>query len=175
MTKANEDKKINDILHARALQLAKSKTDTEIVQSSTILVFHVGENEKYAIPYHNVERVERINNIRTIPKLDPLFLGITYLNSEVCAVVNCANMLNIKSEEVYKPEFIILLTQDNVSIALASNTILGLIPFEKNQKLTHFDTDDGRDVALIDGVYQTDITLINLNKTFNYIKNYTLI
>lgn len=172
MSSGNNTDNINEILHKRAEQLAKSIESSELVESSTILVFHVGNEQKYAIPYYPVQRVSKLEIIRSIPNLSALFMGVIYLNSVVWPVINGAELFNLVSKQSFNPEFLILMNKDDTKIALATNTVVGLVPYNKDKQLTQFENNHNG-THLIKGVYETDIALIDIDATFTLIKDYT--
>jgi chemotaxis signal transduction protein len=172
MSTGNKEVNIDEVLNSRAKQLAKKTIDNTLVETSTILVFNVGTEQKYAIPYYPVQRVNKISNIRKIPDTKNLFMGVTYLNSEVWPVINTAELLSLIDKRSFKADYFILLSKNGTKVALATSTVIGLEPFDKQKILTKFDEDTTTKSNLIKGIYGKDIALIDIETTFELIKNY---
>lgn len=164
---------INEILHNRAIQLAKLSDSTALVESSTILVFQLGEEQKYGIPYYPIQRVSKLERISPIPNLSTLFMGIVQLNSEAWPVVNAAELFDLSTKQSFTPEFLILMVKEDIQFALATSMVIGLVPFNKKAELSHFDHGEKTESSLIKGIYEQDISLIDIETTFNFIRNYT--
>lgn len=169
-----EHNNTQSILDKRAKQLAREVEDSALVESSTILLFTLGLHQKYALRYHPVLRVNKIDKITQIPNLHPLFMGVIYTNAEVWPVIHGVQLYQTEAGSDFTPNYLIFLQKDKQKYALAVDTVIGLTPFNQNQKLTKFEYRELDKKKLIDGVYGEDIALINIDKTFNFIKDFNI-
>jgi len=164
------ERDLNEVLAKRAEELAREKDDTALVDTSTILAFSLGTEEVYALPYQDVFKVCNMVPITPVPAIHPIFLGLVYLNAEVWPVVELNKLLNLKQNDDY--EMLILLKQQQTRIALAISEIKGLVQYDGDVTLTHESKD--AEEGLIKGIYRSEIAIVNNDKLFQKMVDYTI-
>ena len=156
------------ILKDRALLIAQEKAETTTTTGSSLLVFQVGREQKYAIPYPAIDKVISEQKITPVPGVNPLFSGLLYYNAEVWPVISASVLFECKQPEIAND--FILLRQNSNRYALSVEAIIGQIIYDELTELTQLSAEGTSKPSFIQGVYQTDITLVNPDVIFTLLE-----
>lgn len=161
----NNDPLLNDkekqILAQRARLIATEKKDLTAVSgtNTNLLVFHVGEEQKYALPYDAIDKVIVHKKIRPIPGVNPLFLGLLYHNSEIWTVIDLRQLLGCKFSDSLT--HFILLDEHQRRYALCVGTIVGSIIYDESIDLIQFSLDEAKQQSFVRTVYSNEIAVLD--------------
>ncbi|KTD09424.1 chemotaxis protein CheW [Legionella jamestowniensis] len=160
-----ESSKAKQVLAARAKLIAKKKMDVSSTSDAAILVFYVGAEQKYAIPYTAIDKVVSAQKTIVIPGVNPLCSGLLYHNAEIWPVVNLDVLLNCKETETVSN--FILLQDRQYHYAFRIGTIIGQVEYDESITLDHLSAGESeQQSSSILGIYQADIALLNIEAIF---------
>ncbi len=171
MNHPNKPSYVDQKMQERAALLAKPLAVYTSV-SERLLIFHLGENQKYALLHQDVERIIVKQKITPIPGLPSLFAGLIYYNSEVWPVIDLHGLFDIK-KKADMTNFILIANKTH-HYALLVGRIIGQIAYDKTIGLTHLSQNMAADKRPIQGIYQGDITLIDMLAILNLLESVQL-
>lgn len=160
-----KDEKSLKILQQRAELLSKIKSNETKQSTATLLVFDVGSTEKFGIEFTAIEKVIEQEKITPMPNVNKLFSGLLYYDSQVWPVIK-GSLLFTKSTDAIFNEHIILLKLHDTKIAIQINKILNQVLYSGEEHLVRMPNNENN---FINGIYHSDISLININAIFEYI------
>jgi chemotaxis signal transduction protein len=156
------------ILKNRAQALSK-KIDLKSTRNITsILVFDIGTQDKYGIRFSNIEKVIESSVITPIPLAPEAFSGLLYYNSEVWPVISLRKLFLSKSNDVSLSNNFILINNDIGRFALEINQISEQKTFDELETLTTLANENN---TFFHGIYQSEITILNINSILKHINN----
>ncbi|MBX9704104.1 MAG: chemotaxis protein CheW [Silvanigrellaceae bacterium] len=156
--------KAKETLAYRRELIAKEKAAFSAVAETAILVFYVGEKQKYAMPYAAIDKVIAAQKITSIPGLSSLFSGLIYHNAEIWPVINLKILLGCQQTDTANN--LILLHEDKHQYALSIGAIVGQESFDESMLQPGFSAEEEGTPSYISGIYQTDIALLDINAIF---------
>ncbi|WP_419419247.1 chemotaxis protein CheW [Legionella sp. D16C41] len=153
------------ILARRKAVVAEEKLDYISQKNNFILVFKVDELQKYALSYTQIEYVIPYQQTTAVPGADPIFSGVIYYNNEVWPVISCHRLFKMQDQETVS--FFILCRKDMQRLALSVNKIVGQLSLKENEELFPLVNEKVNKNSYVQGIYQIDIALIDLDAIFN--------
>ena len=161
------NKEESNILHQRALDLAKSRTEQiEKAEQCSYVVFAL-QNENYGIESEYVQEIVHINDITAIPNTPDFFHGIINHRGKNHAIIDLKKLLGIPEIGLSEMNKVILLKNGQNSFGLLTDKILQIDQIEKG---AHFEpplhiSELGK--TIIKGINQHGITLLNGHELIN--------
>ena len=158
------------ILKERAKILARSETKKSNNDSSIVFVFHVGDVEKYGLKFSSIEKVIEKESITKLPGNQSVFSGLLYYNSEVWPVINAQKLFSLNQNSTALEENLVLIRNPLGRFALEINKVAEQVLLDESISLTILANNQHE---LIQGIYQTDIAMIDIDAIFNYTNTLT--
>lgn len=153
-------KTTKQILRERAVALAKKNSRVSTQVQLSFLVFHLGKQEPYALPYEHIEKVTSLESLTPIPGAPPLFLGITYHNAQIWPVINTEILLSFRAiKHDTPPEQLILLSRGDARYSLAVRHVVGHQQLNSSNIVPS--TKIGTSAQYITGIYRPNMTIVN--------------
>lgn len=164
-----DSEKAKKILAERAARFAIEKAELTATTQSTLLVFNIGKEQKYAVDFDAVERIIPAQSIRVVPGVNPLFSGIIYHNAEFWPVVNLRVLFDCKQLDIENN--FILLYDAPYRYALAIGVVIGQMIYDKANDLAHFSNEEATKHAYLLGIYQSDTAVIDISTILNLLRS----
>lgn len=156
----------------RTVILSRKEKIIKTVNDDSMMVFFIGEQQKYGIDYKMVDKVVFNLNPVKIPDLNGLIDSIIYYRSELIPVVKLSMLLEINYDR--DDRNYVFIKHLNQRYALEVNEIVGQKEFNNNQAINEFSTHKGLNSTYTLGIYDKDIAVIDIEKVLNTIENIKL-
>lgn len=172
--KGLENEADQKILKKRAQDLSKRLFKQNTGAATSFLAFSLGLNEKYAISYEKIERVDTLTKLTNIPGISSCFTGIVYHNASVLPVLNLGKLLGIcehpsdETHDQYTQSNIIILNTGSHRYALSVKYVIGYMQLDVSNIHIRPGNDE-KTSAFISGVCQSDITIIDEQAIIDHI------
>lgn len=163
-----------NLLAQRAKRFAKEKVEQSqaLKESSIILVFNLGDDQKYAIYSDDIERIFPYQKITSIPLINPLFSGLIYSNSECIPVINLSAILGCKKIDTMN---FIIVTNEKYHYAFSVGFIIEQILIDKSEQLIQLPVTSEEENHYVLGVFKPDISILNISAIFKLLESLPLI
>tara|TARA_R110000868_G_scaffold255991_1_gene512669 strand:- start:76 stop:633 length:558 start_codon:yes stop_codon:yes gene_type:complete len=162
-----EGEAFQKVLKARASELAKNLTNHDSQkQTTSFLVFCLGDEEKYAIAYDKIERVCTLTSLTRLPGIASFFSGVTYHNARVWPVIDMEKFLHISfknhfsAQKIQEPDHLILLQDGAHGYALSVKSVIGHMQLDVSEIATRPGKKEETNAYIL-GVCLSDITVID--------------
>jgi chemotaxis signal transduction protein len=172
-----EGEALQKVLKARASELAKNLNNQDSqTQKTSFLVFCLGDEEKYAIAYDNIERVCTLTSLTRLPGITSFFSGVTYYNARVWPVIDMEKFLyistknHLSAQNIQEPEHLILLQDGAHGYALSVKYVIGHMQLDVSE-IAARPGNKAASNAYILGVCQSDITVIDVKAMLEHINH----
>jgi chemotaxis signal transduction protein len=157
------------ILKKRAALLAVEKNNEALGKQDSLLVFKVGEEEKYALYYDSIERVIPYQFITWIPNAPLGISGVIYHDGQVLPVVSLSALFGLKTNNnALSSTYFILINQQTRIIVLWVTAVIGQMDFnKKHSALTVLTNQEIPHQTLFQGICHGDITVLKAAAFFD--------
>lgn len=101
-------------------------------KSSQVVVFDLDE-QRYALPLSNVERIVRVVEITPLPKAPEIVLGVINVRGEIIPVVNIRKRFRLPEREITLSDHLIIAKTSRQSVALLADRVGHVLEVPENK------------------------------------------
>jgi hypothetical protein len=149
--------------------LRENRPGSSSVSDSNLLVFQIGNEQKYAMDYALIDRVITDQTIVPVPGINPLFSGLLYYKAELWPVINTRVLFQCPLTN--GENNFILLHDDLHRYAFSVGTIIGQISYDCPIELTYPFPVESPQHSCTMGLYPPDITIVNISTILNLMES----
>ena len=102
------------------------------MESGQIVVFELN-NQKYALPIHDVSEIIRIMEVTGVPNMEHFYKGIINLRGSVVPVMSLSLRLGLEESELSKDSRIIVVEKDEQKLGLIVDCVYSVTQYSEDQ------------------------------------------
>lgn len=126
------DDKKNSILKARAAVLSLTKEEQSQENALEVLKFLINR-EFFAVELKFVSEVSTLREYTVLPTAPPHIFGVMSVRRSVVPIIDLSELFSITRQEKSKIEKVIILKEGNLSFAIRTSGILGVVAIPISQ------------------------------------------
>jgi len=114
------------ILRERAERIATLEVQQDATETKVAYVrFQLGEHDYYGIPYHAINEVMHKPMLTKVPGVPEYIAGIINRRGMLISILDLRNFFNTEANAEHKDAYIIVVTEDNMTIGIMVDAIEG--------------------------------------------------
>jgi purine-binding chemotaxis protein CheW len=158
----------NQILHKRAITLAKKTVDAKSKNYLSIFSFYLAK-DRYAIESNYIQKVFPLQDLTPLPGLSPFHLGITSYDRKFISVIKIEHFLIIPDRILSSLNRVILIQINTIQFCILTDRIDGLDWIDPSKISPVKIKESKTDFSLVHGIDDSGRILLKIENLIEHV------